>query len=72
MASDLEVHECDLECACLTSKCSGRCSCKVINLPCTQLCKCEAAEGSCNNLPNDETESDNDDAYSTTSDYLQS
>ena len=42
----------------VASKCSGRCSCKVNNLPCTELCKCEAAEGSCNNLPTDEIDSE--------------
>ena len=50
-----------VKCACVASKCTGRCSCKVNNLPCTELCKCEAAEDSCKNLPNDDAESDDDD-----------
>ena len=51
------MHE-RVKCAYVASKCSGRCSCKVNNLPCNELCKCEAAEGSCNNLPIDEIDSE--------------
>jgi len=57
-----------IKCSCLSSKCSGRCSCKMSNLPCTELCKCEGTDESCNNIPNDDTESDDDDGDDNDSD----
>ena len=58
-----------VKCNCVTSKCSGRCSCKAHNMACTELCNCEAAEGACTNLlvnepqieDNDDTDTDDDD-----------
>ena len=38
-----------VKCSCVASRCSGRCSCKSHNLPCTELCKCETSEEMCDN-----------------------
>ena len=39
-----------VRCNCSASKCSGRCSCRFHNLPCTELCKCEANDEKCLNV----------------------
>ena len=49
-----------VKCSCVTSKCSGRCSCKAHNLACTELCKCEGAEDTCNNVAIDQNSSDDE------------
>ena len=48
-----------MECSCVASKCSGRCSCKAHNLACTELCKCEGAEDTCDNVAMSQNLSDN-------------
>ena len=47
--------------SCVTSKCSGRCSCKAHNLTCTELCKCKGAEDTCNTVTIDQNSSDDED-----------
>ena len=50
-----------VKCSWVTSKCSGRCSCKAhtCNLACTELCKC--AEDTCSNIVIDQNSSSSDD-----------
>ena len=43
--TDCEV----MKCGCVKSFCSGHCSCKNNNLPCTELCACEADPDHCAN-----------------------
>eukprot|EP00918_Siedleckia_nematoides_P094097 GHVU01206553.1.p1 GENE.GHVU01206553.1~~GHVU01206553.1.p1 ORF type:complete len:294 (+),score=30.02 GHVU01206553.1:592-1473(+) len=52
-----------VKCACVASKCSGRCSCKAHTLACTELCKCEGAEDTCTNVALDENSSDDEENY---------
>ena len=46
-----------VKCSCVTSKCSGWCSCKAPNLACTELCKCEGVEDACSNIVIDQNSS---------------
>ena len=47
-----------VKCLCVVSKCSGRYSCKMHNLACTELCKCEGAENTCHNVTISQNPSD--------------
>ena len=48
-----------VKCGCVKSFCSGHCSCKNNNLPCTELCACEADPDNCpNNADDDVADSD--------------
>ena len=42
-----------VKCGCVKSFCSGHCSCKNNNLPCTELCACEADPDNCANSADD-------------------
>jgi len=59
-----------VKCSCFASKCSGRCSCRAHNLPCTELCRCEEAEDTCNNIQVAHSLSDEDEIEDSENDNL--
>jgi len=59
-----------VKCSCVASKCSGRCSCRAHNLPCTELCRCEGAEDTCNNIQVAHSLSDEDEVEDSENDNL--
>ena len=51
LTRDPLAPDCVLElvsCGCGKSQCSGRCSCKEKDLPCTEVCKCDS--DNCKNM----------------------